>query len=251
MNKLILHTILALSLIGAASVPASADIYKFTDNAGVIHFSNVPEKQDIQKVVRESCPAPEKIPPAKDYQTKAEKCDKTERASFVPACDGEVPFSDIINAKCTKYGVDPALVKSIIKAESNFNPKAVSNKGARGLMQLMPATASDMGVSNSFDPEQNIDGGVKYLKFLLDNFGGDVELSVAAYNCGQGKVIRCGNAVPNIAETQNYVKKVLRLSKNPVTGDIYSKPIYKIELKDGSILFTDTPIAGARISLAE
>ena len=111
-----------------------------------------------------------------------------------------------IHAAATEQGVDPLLIKAIIKAESNFDPTAVSPQGAQGLMQLMPATAKDLQVSNPFDPQENITGGAKYLRFLLDSYRWDVELSLAAYNAGPGNVKK---AVPNIPETREYVAKVL------------------------------------------
>lgn len=112
----------------------------------------------------------------------------------------------LIEKASAKYGVDSALVKSVIKAESGFRNEAVSRVGARGLMQLMPGTARALGVDPT-DPEQNIDGGTKYLKHLIDKFG-SVKLAVAAYNAGPGSVTRYGG-VPPYAETQRYVEKVL------------------------------------------
>lgn len=111
-----------------------------------------------------------------------------------------------IHAAATEHGVDPFLIKAIIKAESNFHPTAVSPKGAQGLMQLMPATAKDLQVADPFDPQANITGGTKYLRSLLDSYSGDVPLSLAAYNAGPGNVKK---AVPNIPETREYVAKVL------------------------------------------
>lgn len=253
MNKL--RAILLSACMGFACVPnVNADIFRYVDDSGTIHFSNIPASSSNEKVVREKGPKPEKAARTRHAKATAAVAHETskvaDKASYTPPrkCQpigDDVPYADLINAKCTKYGVDPSLVKSVIKAESNFNPSAVSPKGAKGLMQLMPSTAADMGVGNIFDPEQNIDGGVRYLRYLLDNFGGDVELSVAAYNCGQGKVIRNGNCVPNIPETKNYVRKVMRLTNNPVTGMSFTRPIYKIEMKDGSIMFTDSPSAGS------
>ncbi|WP_394708795.1 lytic transglycosylase domain-containing protein [uncultured Desulfobulbus sp.] len=111
-----------------------------------------------------------------------------------------------IHAAATEHGVDPLLIKAIIKAESNFDPAAVSPKGAQGLMQLMPATAKDLQVTDPVDPQDNIAGGTKYLRSLLDSYGWDVELSLAAYNAGPGKV---KGRMPNIVETKTYVSKVL------------------------------------------
>ena len=115
-------------------------------------------------------------------------------------------INTFIQAAATEHGIDPLLIKAIIKAESNFDPAAVSPKGAQGLMQLMPATARDLQVTDPFDPQENISGGAKYLRFLLDSYRWDVELSLAAYNAGPGNVKK---AIPNIPETREYVAKVL------------------------------------------
>ena len=111
-----------------------------------------------------------------------------------------------IQTAATEHGIDPLLIKAIIKAESNFDPTAVSPKGAQGLMQLMPATAKDLQVADPFDPQANITGGTKYLRSLLDSYNWDLELSLAAYNAGPGKV---KGRMPNIVETRVYVSKVL------------------------------------------
>ena len=105
--------------------------------------------------------------------------------------------------------MDPHLVKAIIKAESNFDPIAVSPKNAEGLMQLIPGTAEDYGVNDSFDPSSNIDGGVRVLKDLLEYFGDDISLAVAAYNAGKFSVVKYGNTIPPYPETQTYVKRVM------------------------------------------
>ena len=122
-------------------------------------------------------------------------------------------YNDIINYVAKKYNISTALIKSVIKAESGFDPTAVSSAGAMGLMQLMPGTASGQGVENAFDPVQNIEGGAKYLRSMLDKFGGNLELALAAYNAGPGNVIKYGG-IPPFDETQNYVKKIMGYIKN-------------------------------------
>lgn len=115
-----------------------------------------------------------------------------------------------IDAAAARHNVDPSLVRSVVKVESNFNPNAVSRKGAMGLMQLMPSTARSLNVANPFDPAQNVDAGVRHLRKLLDNYGGDVRLTLAAYNAGSGAVARSAG-VPRFRETQNYVRRITDL----------------------------------------
>ena len=109
-----------------------------------------------------------------------------------------------------RHNVDPNLVRAVVKVESNFNSNAVSRKGAMGLMQLMPQTARELQVKNPFDPQQNVDAGVRHLKYLLESYNGDVNLTLAAYNAGEGAVRRSAG-VPHIAETQDYVRKITNL----------------------------------------
>lgn len=120
----------------------------------------------------------------------------------------QIPFGDLIHEKAAKYDVDPALVAAVIEQESRFRTRAVSPKGARGLMQLMPRTGRWMGAKNLHDPEQNVDAGVKYLKYLEKRFNGDLKKTVAAYNAGEGTVKRYGR-IPPYRETRTYVKKVM------------------------------------------
>ena len=126
--------------------------------------------------------------------------------------DGDFSFENIINASAQKYGVDKNLIKAVANVESNFNPNAVSEAGAVGIMQRMPDTAKALGVGNSYNPQENIDGGTKYLKELLNTFNGDVKKAVAAYNAGP-QAVKAYNGVPPYKETENYVQKVLDIYK--------------------------------------
>jgi soluble lytic murein transglycosylase-like protein len=173
---------------GAFSQP----LFSYVDETGTRVFSNVAPTSPVEDLsITGEIPAPDPPAPA-PIKSKSEA------------------FDPIIEKYANDYRLDPSLIKSIIAAESGFNPKAVSSKGARGLMQLMPATAELLGVSNSFDPEQNIQGGVKHFRTLMDNFKEDIPLSLAAYNAGESRVQRLGR-IPPIKETQDYVQSVTKL----------------------------------------
>ena len=128
------------------------------------------------------------------------------RGTLTTAAD----IDSAIEEAAARHNVDPNLVRAVVKVESNFNPNAVSRKGAMGLMQLMPSTAKQLKVNNPFDPEQNVDAGVRHLKQLLESYGGDIKLTLAAYNAGAGAVAR-SSGVPRYAETQNYVRRITNL----------------------------------------
>jgi len=186
-----LAPLLAAVLVIAASQPSRADIYRYEDNEGIVHFTDAPTDKRFIIFMRD-------IKKDKELRTKL----KLSRA--VNAAE----YDQLIKTCSDKYGVSTSLIKAVIHAESGYNPNAVSNKGASGLMQLMPGTAKSLKVSNSLDPKDNVEGGVKYLRFLLDTFRGDISLALAAYNAGLSKVARFGG-IPPYAETRTYVNRVL------------------------------------------
>lgn len=157
---------------------------------------------------------------------------------------GDIHF--IVDETANRFELDPELIHAIIKVESEYNPNAVSRRGAAGLMQLIPATAQRFGVNNPFDPKQNIEGGVTYLKYLLDLFGGDLSLSLAAYNAGENSVLRYGG-IPSITETRNYVRRVTGLYKSGFSStgarqtpkEPAKAPIYRYVDARGVVHFTN------------
>jgi len=176
---------------------SEADIYKYEDEAGVMHFTDAPTDRRFRIFMRDI---------QKDRRLRT-------NFGFGKLARNPEEFDSIITSCAREFGVDKSLVKAVIHAESGYNPNAVSRKGATGLMQLMPSTAQGLKVADSFNPEDNIRGGVRYLRFLLDTFKGNVTLALAAYNAGLGKVSRYGG-VPPYQETRNYVSKVLNYQKS-------------------------------------
>jgi soluble lytic murein transglycosylase-like protein len=171
-----------------ATTPALADIFVYIDKEGVMHFSNAPTQAHYRVYMKEGPGTPIRVEISKPDTDK---------------------YDQLIAESCRLHGVDFALVKAIIRAESCFDPYAISSKGAEGLMQLMPETSKRLNVVNPFDPHENIKGGVKHLKYLLDRFNHDLRLSLAAYNAGETTVVEV-NGVPNYRETKNYVSEVMR-----------------------------------------
>jgi hypothetical protein len=189
-KQLFLRLLFALSVSITAAIiitsNAYADIYKYVDEDGVLHLTNVPS-----------------VPNAKYVLILKEK-----RIHFKFNIDVN-KYDHIIAKAAKKYKVDEALIKAIIKAESNFNHEAVSPVGAQGLMQLMPSTAYALQVEDVFQPENNIEGGVRYLRYLLNTYRGDLRLALAAYNAGETAVAKYSNNVPPFRETRNYINRVM------------------------------------------
>src|SRR4030042_1700993 len=171
---------------------SSAGIYRYVDEKGVIHFTNCPRDPKFKLYIRES----------------KEDVGDDNHSSSVSFIRDSNQYDSLISEFSKKYQVDFALIKAMIRAESGFNPFAVSRKGAKGLMQLMPETASRMNVSNILNPRENIEGGVRYFKYLLSLFDNDIRLSLAAYNAGENLVGEL-RSIPPYRETVDYVRKVL------------------------------------------
>lgn len=167
-----------------------AGIYRYQDERGVYHFTNI-------------------IPIGRRYVVIIPDKPSSIETQAIEITD----YDSLIIKHSRVHGIDPSLVKAVMKAESNFNPHAVSPRGAQGLMQLMPETARLMKVKNPFDPDENIKGGIRYLKFLEEAFQGDLELILAAYNAGPSKVIENNMKVPPINETRVFIKRVKELYK--------------------------------------
>ena len=184
--------VLALSILTMGTL-AEAGIYKYVDENGVVHFTNCPRDSKFKLYIKER----EDNQPLK----------KIGYVSYNGTKDSTA-YDQLISESSRKYEVDFALIKAIIRAESGFNPYAISRKGARGLMQLMPETAQRLNVANVFSPRDNIDAGVRYFKYLLYSFNHDLRLSLAAYNAGENLVSQLG-AIPPYRETVDYVRKVM------------------------------------------
>lgn len=203
---------------------AGAEVYRLKAPDGTIHFTNAPTDPQYRRL---------------GVSTGSE-------AGWLrlPQGDTRRYLNEIIEAS-NRYGVPDRLVTAVIRAESGFNARAVSRKGARGLMQLMPATASNLGVRNSFDPRENIHGGVRHLRGLIDRFPGNLPLAIAAYNAGEKAVLTYGG-IPPYPETQEYVAKVMRLYGVPDSGETPQTRIFQTISRDGTVTYSNIPPRGRR-----
>ena len=210
------------------AAPAGAQIYSWTDANGRLVVSDRP--QPGTPVRSYSVPRAENV-----------------RATGYVSANRINAYDDMILEHATLNGVRPDLVRAVVQVESAFNPYARSPKGALGLMQLMPATAREFGVANPFNAVENVRGGVAYLRRLLDRYGNNEQLALAAYNAGPGAVDRYGESVPPYRETQNYVSRIKQLAGPAV--HVPGTTIYRtIEMVDGRELvrYTDRPPSSAR-----
>ncbi len=193
-----------LALLGLLTVPAvrADELYSYRDSEGVIHFSNVPTERQYRRI------AVWKTTRDGVTQIVIRGSDRVQRARLVFSSAAARLYEPHIVAAAEKYRLAPALLKAVMSVESAGNRYAQSAKGAMGLMQLMPGTAREMQVRDAWDPAQNIEGGARYLRQMLDLHGQDLDKALAAYNAGPQAVRRSGGEVPNIRETRDYVRKV-------------------------------------------
>ena len=217
-------------VVGLATVARAprvgAHIYSVPDPAtGVTYYTNAPTAAAAAIVVRElprpmpvSALSPSRLPP--------------------PTSDGPEPFDALIRQAATAYDVEYALVKAIIKAESGFNHRAVSPKGARGLMQLMPETAALLGVRDSFNPRENIHAGTRHLRGMMDRFHYDLPMAIAAYNAGD-RPVASFRGIPPYPETREYVARVLRYYGAPLAWELQGSNIQQYIGRDGSVTYTN------------
>jgi soluble lytic murein transglycosylase-like protein len=183
--------VVTIVFLFSTPITVNADIYMYIDENGVMHFTNAPTASD------------------RDYRVYLRE--KRFNSRTFHSTD---KYDELITTASEVYGVDSRLVKAIIKAESDFNPRAVSKKGAMGLMQIMPENFQHLDIQNPFDPEENIMGGTRYFRYLYDRFGGKLALSLAAYNAGPTTVDNYNKTIPPYRETEQYVRRVLRYYRN-------------------------------------
>jgi Transglycosylase SLT domain/Domain of unknown function (DUF4124) len=206
------------------TAPAGAQVYKLSANDGTVHFTNAPTDPRYRSLAGYSSGT---------------------AAGWLRLPD-TVRYGSEIKAASERYSVPERLVHAVIRVESAFNPRAVSVKGAQGLMQLMPETASMLGVRNSFDPQQNIDGGVRHLRGLIDRFGNDLPLALAAYNAGEKAVVNY-RGIPPFPETRDYVTRVLHFYDGGTNAAASaSSAVYRTVGDDGTIVYTNIPPRGRR-----
>ena len=256
-----------LTMLGLSARPARAQIAFYTDSDGRKVFINgnpapapkahsaapasAPQPAPALAAAPATPPAADPSAPASDASNSAASSTPENAADSAAAgTAAQTPaahprsLDQMVHEVASKYNVDPELIRAVVGAESNWNPHAVSRVGAQGLMQLEPDTARLLGVRDAFDPQQNLDAGVRYLRSLLVRYGGDLDKALAAYNAGPGAVDRAGG-VPHIAETRNYVQRVTTdyyrpgAIRAPSAAMEFSRPIYRETDDAGHVVFTN------------
>jgi soluble lytic murein transglycosylase-like protein len=222
-SRVLVWMVVAVCLGLAAAAPASAQIYAIRDENGVLTLSDKPLGAGAQTYAVRGATSTVRATRGSGEGVRSSQWD------------------DVIDYRAREHGIRPDLVRAVIQAKSAFNPRARSNKGAMGLMQLMPATARELGVRNAYDPLENIRGGVAYLRHLLDRYENNEELALAAYNAGPGAVDKYGQSVPPYKETRNYVKQISRMTD---VSDTSTRPIVT---RDNSIFRVTEVIDGRTI----
>jgi soluble lytic murein transglycosylase-like protein len=258
-SRVAIFASITLTILGLSARPARAQIAFYTDSDGRRIYINgndpsAPKTPAKRPAATSNAAATPAAAPAGSAATSSPSGNTTDTsatdqpATAPDASNDSTPakptLDQMVHDVATKYNVDPELIRAVIGTESNWNPHAVSRTGAQGLMQLVPSTARDLGVRNAFDPQQNLDGGVRYLRMLLERYNGDLDKALAAYNAGPGAVDRAGG-VPHIAETQNYVQHVTAAYNHPDSvrsprGVVEaSHPIYRSVDDSGRVVFTN------------
>ncbi len=242
---------LLLGLLMVLARSASADIYQYVDDAGTVHFSDHPKENRYRKIVSEAAQIvspPQQAeresalvvtvvkPPVIKRVAAWQALKSAGRTIRTPA--GRSSLDRLIEQEAENLGMEPALVKAVVHAESSFNPNAVSSAGAIGLMQLMPKTAADLGLKDPFNPKENVRGGIRYLRTLLGMFNNDLPLALAAYNAGLTRVIKYGK-VPPFKETQRYVGKVIQFYAMYAQRALPA--ISKVTRPGGDVIYTNRP----------
>jgi hypothetical protein len=221
--------LLAAMFLSIGPALAGDSIYGYTDNAGVTHLSNVSVDGPYKLVLRH--PDDYRLKARPEYRLAARSAAAPSGAA-APMLQGR-PFADEIDASARSFGLEPALLHAVIRVESNYNPAALSPKGAVGLMQLMPGTSERFGVANPWRPHDNIRGGARYLSQLLTLFDQDLALALAAYNAGEEAVMRHGRRVPPFRETRDYVERVTVLYRQHLAS---ARPPVKPQRRYGGTL---------------
>lgn len=194
-----------ISLALLASTEAVADVYKYVDESGHVFYTDEPRNKLYKRII--------KTPPIRHTSSSVPLYTNMSFQRHTFSGVDKAKYNELIADAASRHNIDAKLLHAVIQTESAYNPTAISSAGAAGLMQLMPGTARRFGVTDRIDPDQNVEGGTRYLKHLITMFGPRLDLAIAAYNAGENAVIKYNNTIPPYRETQDYVRQVLALYK--------------------------------------